>query len=159
MLDWCKRLSSLFTRAAGCERGVSAVEFSLLSPVLVLGAFATVDAGMAVYDKMMISQVLRAGAHSAIAAETESSVLTILRDTAADNFTVATGAPAAGELSLAVNSYCACPDALTTAVACTATCTGAVPPSQFYDISASMEFDGVLLPNFTLDGEMVVLAQ
>lgn len=158
MPDWCKRLSSLFTRAAQCDRGVSAVEFSLLSPVLVLGAFATVDAGMAVYDKMMISQVLRAGAHSAIAAETEASVLTILQDTAADNFTVASGAPAPGELSLAVNSYCACPEAFGTAVACTTSCAGSVAPSQFYDISASMEFDGVLLPNFTLNGEMVVLA-
>ncbi len=160
MLDRYLRMARDRLRAVRqSEDGVSAVEFSLLAPFLVLGAFATADTGMAVYDKMMMSQVLRSGAHAAIAAEDEAAVLTILQDTASDNFTVAAGAPAPGELSLAVTSYCACPDALETVVACTATCTSGGPPNEFYDINASMEFDGILLPNFILAGEMAVLSE
>ncbi|MEM9588941.1 MAG: TadE/TadG family type IV pilus assembly protein [Planctomycetota bacterium] len=70
-------LSRIIMRAkdlAQDKRGVSAVEFSLLAPFLVMGAISTVDAGMAVYDKMMITQVLRSGAHSAIAAESEAQM-------------------------------------------------------------------------------------
>lgn len=153
------RIVRLLRRVAPAERGVSAVEFSLLAPFLVLGTFSTVDAGMAVYDKMMMTQVLRSGAQSAIAAKDEATVLSILQDTAAENFTVATGAPAPGELSLAVSSYCACGDALGVAIGCTGICTSGSAPHRFYDLDASMEFDGVILPTFTLSGDMAVLAQ
>lgn len=154
-----KSIRSLVRRAAACTAGVSAVEFSLLAPFMVVGAISTVDAGMAVYDKMMISQVLRAGSHSAIAAENVDDVRTILEATAADNFTVAAGDPAPGELALDVTQYCACPEALATEVACTATCADDVTPTRFYDLTASLEFNGVMLPNFTLAGEMSVMAQ
>ncbi|MEM7058691.1 MAG: TadE family protein [Pseudomonadota bacterium] len=140
------------------RRGVSAVEFSLLAPFLVMGAISTVDAGMAVYDKMMITQVLRSGAHSAISAESEAQMLAILEATAQDNFTLAQGTPSQGELGLSVNSYCVCPEATGTAVACTTTCSGGVSPNEFYELSAVMEFDSVLLPNFTLDSSLDVIA-
>jgi Flp pilus assembly protein TadG len=136
------------------------VEFSLLAPFMVVGGLSTVDAGMAIYDKMMISQVLRAGSHSAIAAESVADVRSILETTAADNFTVAAGDPAPpGELALDVTEFCACPEALGTEVACTATCADGVTPTRFYDLTASLEFNGVMLPNFTLAGEMSVMAQ
>ena len=41
----------------GCTAGVSAVEFAVLAPFLVVGTLSTIDAGMAVYEKMMIGQV------------------------------------------------------------------------------------------------------
>lgn len=154
-----KRLFSSVSSALGCERGVSAVEFALLAPFLVVGVFSTVDAGMAVYDKMMITQVLRAGAHSAIGAQSEAAVLTILQDTAADNFTVVAGTPGAGELGVSVNSYCICPEAMATPVDCTAACTAGASPNEFYDLAATLEFDGVMLPAFTLSGEIAVIAQ
>lgn len=153
------KLLRLFRRTRRDESGVSAVEFSLLAPFMVLGVFSTVDAGMAVYDKMMISQVLRAGSHAAIAGEAVADVRTILEATAADNFTVATGAPNAGELALDVVQYCNCPDNLGIVVACGTPCDGGGNPTQFYELSASLLFDGVMLPSFTLDGEMSVIAQ
>lgn len=145
--------------AWACRKGASAVEFALLSPVLVVGTFATVDAGMAVYDKMMITQVLRAGAQSAIAGRSEASVLAVLEDTASANFTVAGTTPAPGELVLDVTTHCSCPDALTTPVSCSVLCVGSASPNEFYDLSASVEFTGVILPTFTLSGEIVVMAQ
>lgn len=156
-----KRRSTAFGRLIACQKGVSAVEFSLLAPVLVLGLFATVDAGMAVYDKMMMTQVLRTGAHSAIAAESEQSMLDMLRATAADNFVVADGEgdPDIGELLLSVESYCICPDDRTTRVACDTTCSGGAQLEQYYALTADLEFDGVMLPNFVLSGEIDVYAQ
>ncbi|MEM7210837.1 MAG: TadE/TadG family type IV pilus assembly protein [Pseudomonadota bacterium] len=141
------------------QRGVSAVEFSLIAPVLVIGGFATVDAGMAVYEEMMISQTLRSGAHLAIQAESEAQVLTVLEAVASENFTVASGAPSVGELSADVTSYCVCPEAMQTAVACTATCTGGGGPTQFYSLSATKQFLGVMLPAMTLSGSIDVIAQ
>ena len=152
-------LRTRLKRLLNCQSGLSAVEFSLLAPFMVVGALSTVDAGMAVYDKMMMSQVLRAGSHSAIADSTVADVRSILETTAADNFTVAQGDPAPGELAVDVVQYCICANDTSVRVACTATCTGGGSPNQFYELSANMEFNGVMLPNFTLAGEMSVMAQ
>lgn len=141
------------------RRGISAVEFSLISPVLVLGSFATVDAGMAVYEEMMIANTLRSGAHLAIASSDEAQVLAVLQAVAAENFSVASGAPADGELVASVNSYCVCPSDGSTQVVCTTTCSGGAPAQQFYALSASKQFDGILLPGFTLSGAIDVMAQ
>lgn len=149
------KLKRMFRR----EDGVSAVEFSLLAPVLVIGGISTVDAGMAVYDKMMITQVLRAGAHSAINAESEAAMLTILQQTAGDNFTIADDTPEIGELSVDVVSYCVCPSDMTTQVDCTTVCTGGIDTNEFYRLSAITEFNSVILPNFTLSGSIDVIAQ
>lgn len=151
-------LSNRLSALVACAKGVSAVEFSLLSPVLVTGALATTDAGMAVYQKMMITQALRSGAHSAIAAESEAQVLTILQATAADNFTVASGSPSPGELAVNVDSYCVCPSDMATQVACTTVCTGGTSPNQFYQLTATQEFQSVLLPHFNLSGSIDVIA-
>ena len=152
-------LRGLCQRVRRCTQGVSAVEFSLLAPFMVVGAFSTVDAGRAVYDKMMINQVLRAGAHSAIAAQSEAAVLQILQDTASENFTVVTGTPAAGQLGISVSSYCVCPADFATPVNCSTICVPDVDTIQFYDLTAQMEFVGVMLPNIALSGAMSVMAQ
>jgi len=147
-------------RLLKCRKAVSAVEFSLLAPVLTIGAISSVDAGMAVYDKMMMTQVLRSGAQSAIAAESEEAMMDILRATAGDNFTVAEGDdPAVGELQLDVESYCVCPSDRTTRVPCTATCSGGAAVERFYALSADKVFAGIILPEFTLSGEIDVWAQ
>lgn len=142
-----------------CRKGTSAVEFALMSPVLVIGTFATVDAGMAVYEKMMVTQILRAGAQTAIAGKSEATVLSVLKDTAAANFTVAGATPAPGELVLSVGSYCSCPGLLGTPVSCSTLCASTTPPNEFYDLSATIQFTGVILPSFTLSGEMIIMAQ
>lgn len=154
-----RKASQLIHRNARDETGLSAVEFSLLAPFMVVGALSTIDAGQAVYDKMMISQVLRAGSHSAIAGDSVADVRTILEATAGDNFAISNGAPVAGELAVDVTQYCSCPDNLALVVACGDPCVGGGSPNRFYDLTASIQFDGVMLPAFTLNGEMSVMAQ
>lgn len=139
--------------------GLSAVEFSLLAPFLTMGAIATVDAGMMAHDKMMISQALRAGAQSAIAAKNDTVVRSVIETTAAENFTLAAGAPVGDELAVAVSQYCVCPDAMSTVVDCSTICVGIGTPSRFYDLSANKTFQGVLLTGFTITGQMSVIAE
>lgn len=140
-------------------RGVSAVEFALVAPLLVFGSISTVDAGIAVYEKMMIGQVLRSGAHLAIAADSVADVQTMLEATAADNFTVASGTPADGELAVAVTNYCICAADTSTQVTCTTTCSGGADPLEFYTLSADKTYTGLFLPAFQLSGTIDVLAQ
>ena len=150
------QIKRLFRR----DEGVSAVEFSLLSPVIVIGGLMTADAGMAVYEKMMITQTLRSGAHSAIAAKSEAQVMAILSATAGDNFTVSeTDTPAINELGVQVSTYCVCPSDRTTQGSCTTICTGGADPNEFYRMEATKEFVGIMLPDFTLSGSIDVIAQ
>lgn len=153
-----KRQPTLLGRLLGDTRGVSAVEFSLLAPVLIFGTFATVDAGMAVYESMMMGQVLRTGAQSAIDTANQTTVLSVMEQVAAQNFTMASGGTTP-EVTLNVQAFCSCPGALATPVSCASTCTGGVPANEFFDMTASKTFDGVILPAFTLNSSLAVMVQ
>ena len=148
-----------------CSAGVSAVEFALLAPVLVIGAFGTADAGMAVHERMMIGQALRAGAERAMAGADEARIREALAVVASDNFTVSWDgdpegdAAPAGTLVLDVETYCACPGAEFTELSCTGTCASAGAPARFYRLSASKLFNGVILPEFAISGTVEVLAE
>lgn len=149
-----KGLRLLFRR----ERGVSAVEFSLLAPFMVFGGIATVDTGMAVYEKMMISQVLRSGAQSAIGAKNQTVIGDILQATASQNFSLAGDNPTPDQLQISVTSYCICPENTAAQVPCTDFCASFATPNQFYSLSATKVFDGVILPDITLAGSIDVMA-
>lgn len=154
-----RSLLSALKRFCSDNSGLSAVEFSLLAPFLTMGAIATVDAGMMAHDKMMISQALRAGAQSAIAAKNESVVQAIIETTAAENFTVASGTPTGDELAVNVSQYCVCPNAMDVVVDCSTVCPSATTPGRFYELAANKTFQGVLLTGFTLTGQMSVMAE
>lgn len=154
-----------------CAAGISAVEFTLLAPVLVVGAFSTADAGMAIYEKMMIGQALRAGAQLAMAGAEKDDVLDVLRQVASENFTLAGSAEAAPggaasggmaaeskSLAVSVSRYCACPGTTFVQVGCGGICDTGLP-ARFYRLTATKTFDGVILPAFSLDGTIDVMAE
>ena len=153
------RSGSLLARLLRSSAGVSAVEFAILSPVLVLGTFGTVDAGMAIYERMMISQVLRAGAQPALQGANESVVRAVLENTAAENFTVADGEATGDELELDVETSCACPGDPVAGAACGTVCESGTAAFRFYRLTASKSFEGVMLPAFTLSGALEVMQQ
>ena len=90
--------------------GVSAVEFALLAPVLVVGSLSTVDAGRAVYQKMTIEQALRAGAQLAIAGKGESAIRNALEMVAGENFPSMMAPPAAMRLPSGLAAIAAAPE-------------------------------------------------
>ena len=159
------RMPALLRRLLGCAAGVSAVEFALLAPVLIIGAFSTADAGMAIYDRMMMGQALRAAAQRVMSGADEDDVRAVLREVASQNFVIAQdgvtqdGVTQDGALSIGVSRYCACPGATFVQIGCTAVCTSGLGASEFYRLTASKTFDGVMLPDFGLSGTVTVLAE
>ena len=147
------------SRLLHCVAGVSAVEFALVAPVLVLGAFSMVDTGMAIYQRMMMNQVLRAGAQPAVQGANESVVRSVLEETAAENFTVADGEASGDQLELDVETSCACPGDADAGVMCGAVCESGTPSLRLYRLTASKTFQGVMLPEFTLFYSLEVMQQ
>lgn len=154
------RMRALVRRLLGCAAGVSAVEFALLAPVLIVGAFSTADAGMAIYEKMMIGQALRAAAQRVMSGADEDDVRAVLQEVASQNFAIAgDGGAQDGALSIGVNRYCACSGETFVQVGCTAICDSGLSATRFYRLTASKTFDGVMLPDFDLSGSVAVLAE
>lgn len=138
--------------------GVSAVEFALVAPLLVIGAFSTADAGRAVYERMMIGQALRAGAHSAMAGAGEDEIRAVLTAVAAENFTLAdAGTAESGALAIGISSYCACPGETFVQLACTVICDSGLGATRFWRLSADKTFDGIILPGFAISGTIDVV--
>lgn len=158
-----RRVSDRWRASAGAfcrnEAGVSAIEFGLFAPILFFSLIATADIGLAVYERMTIDHVLRAGAQSAIVNQNEEAVLQVLKSTASMNFVLAddTNLPdEANVLSVSVERYCACPNATSTAVACSTTCPGPSSTFIFSRMSAEKTYEGMILPSFSLSRSMEV---
>ena len=149
---WRDNVPLIKDRARGIgasESGVSAVEFALIAPVLALSLVGMADVGLALYERMAIDHVLRAGAQAAMSDPGEAQVRNVLQSTLGQ-----AGAPSGVVFDL-VKRYCACPDdadvAPTAAPACTITCPGSVRPFVFYKVQASKPYDAMSLPEFLAD--------
>lgn len=140
------------------ESGVSAIEFSIFAPMLVVGLLTFVDLGFAIYQRMAMDHVLRAGIQSAMADPGIESVLKTLEITAVENFTVGSSTPSGGKptVTLAVNRYCVCPNQPAVKVACSTICTGSVPTLAYYSLSASRIYSGMFIPSITFKPEVQV---
>lgn len=132
------------------EDGVSAVEFALFAPILFFGLLATVDLGLAIYERMTIDHVLRAGAQAAMADPGKPGVLTVLNTTAAKNF------PGADAPVFTVDRDCACPEAKGTVVACSTTCSGPTSTFIYYHLSGAKDYQGMIIPKIALGPKMQV---
>jgi pilus assembly protein CpaE len=139
------------------EKGIAALEFGLVAPILFFGLLSAIDIGLAVNERMEVNHVLRVGAEAAINKSDEDVVLAIMAATASQNMTASTnGQGAAGDLSLTVNQYCACPDATEVAVTCSTICPGDVPTYVYYQLNGSKTYTGMFIPNISFAPSMRV---
>lgn len=145
-------------RLIRAEDGVSAIEFALLAPVLVIALLGMVDLGLAVNERMAIDHVLRAGAQSAAAGEDIAVIDQVIRTTAKNNFTVAAPDATGDDTSLAltVNRLCTCAEQPETSVVCSTTCAGNAPTQIFYALTGQKTYSGNLLPRFSLSPTLQV---
>lgn len=130
---------------ARCHSGVSAVEFALVLPIVIFSFLATVDIGLALYERMALDHVLRAGSASAMADQDKilaGSVLNVLETTKAESL------PATEGLVFVPPPvrYYACPEAPDVSVPATTTCADDNPTSIFYRLSAKKSYNGLFLP-------------
>jgi pilus assembly protein CpaE len=140
------------------EAGASAIEFALLAPALVLACLATADIGLAVTQKMVIDQSLRAGAEGAMRDLGQEKVRELV-STAARKTTgiisTTTNAP-----SVSVARFCACPEDVSTSVSCaTGVCSSSAKPAVIYRLSAAKAADTIMLPSFQVGGSALILVK
>lgn len=140
------------------DDGVAAIEFGLFSPILFFSLLATIDIGMAVNERMIVDQALRAGAEQAMYDVGATGVQTVAEDAAKQAFSVGGSGGSLGAITVNVTRYCACPGS-TAQVACSTVCTGSVSPYQYYDLSAQKTFDGIIIPSMTFNSNMTVMVR
>ena len=140
------------------EAGASAIEFALLAPLLVLGCLATADIGLAVTQKMVIDQSLRAGAEGAMRDLGQEKVRELVSTAATKKtgvISTATSSP-----SVTVARFCACPDNVSTSVSCTSgTCSDSAKPAVVYRLSAERAASTIVLPSFPIRGSALILVK
>jgi pilus assembly protein CpaE len=136
--------------------GASAVEFSLIAPVLIFGALLMVDVGMALGERMELDHIVRSGAESAMIKHDEEKVLMVMQSSAAQSFTTTqtdTETQSAQPVLLSANRYCACGEATSS---CDVACATDQPPNVFFDIGAKKTYSGLLLPDLNFNAKMLV---
>lgn len=134
-------------RFARDQRGVAAIEFALVAPVVVFALVAMADIGLAVRDRMALDHIVRTGAQAATTNPGTQAVLDVL-DAASHGSLTRAGSAAA--LSVSVVQECACPDAPEVTVACATNCSGQKPTYIFYTLRADTVATGLILPNMAV---------
>jgi Flp pilus assembly protein TadG len=153
-----QKSSALFRSFRKGRDGSSAVEFAIAAPMLIISLITVTDIGLAMQQRMNLDQSVRAGAEFAM--NNVSDVETIkemVKSAATGSYGQARNDVTSNTPTVTVPAaYCECPDARGTAVACDTLCTGDVPPSIFYDITATRRYDAIFIPDFTLASQMTV---
>lgn len=144
------RAATSIRRLVREEHGVSAIEFALLAPILFFAAAATLDLGLALYERMTMDRLLRGGAQAAMSDPGAAAVRAVVEASAEDDF-----APGA-EFTLTVERYCACPVDTSAAVVCTNLCGDGSAPGVFYRLEADRDYPGMVLPAIGLEAEAKV---
>ena len=144
------RLRDRATALIRNEDGVSAVEFAIFAPFLFFAAAATLDLGLAAYQRMTMDRLLRGGAQAAMNDPGAAQVRSVIQASAEADF-----APGV-EFTLTVERYCACPVDTSVAVVCTNACADGSAPGIFYRMQGARSYSGLMLPAFDLEAETKV---
>lgn len=140
------------------KRGSSAVEFAVGAPVLLIGLIIVTDVGLAVSDRMNLDQSVRAGAEFAMnSVEDETTLEDMVKSAATGAYGDQMNDINSSDVpEVDVTKTCECADGPGVAVSCTDLCTGELPPSIYYGFVASKDYQGIFIPDFTMQTEMKV---
>ena len=163
MLMRSSRFRDLVRRVAACDRGNTAVEFSLTAPLLVLLAFGAYDYGSAYVEGVRLNGAARAGTQQALYNSQEWQNTDQMEQAALEEYVGHALTPAeiaVMSVSATAEAFCACTAGVT--LACTDTCSGGDTPGQFVRVSMSRTVP-LTLPypwadndQVTVDGQAVV---
>jgi pilus assembly protein CpaE len=130
--------------------GVSAIEFAVAAPVLLLSVLTMTDVALAIKQRMNLDQATRAGAEYVLSGLSNTADVEQLVTAAATGDFSATHENLEGGSgpTVEVQSWCECTDA-GEIVSCTGTvCGNAYPPAIYYELAASSTYDALFLPDF-----------
>jgi len=149
-----RRLPSIVRRLLGAARafaadcrGVSATEFALLAPLVLLpGTLIPIDLGIAAYQQMTISSAVRVAAQSAIEGGDSDDVRAVLASVASENFRIAgSETPEADDLEISVEPVTRAENGVSL---------------TYMQVEARKAYDGILIPAaIPLGASMLVALQ
>jgi Flp pilus assembly protein TadG len=126
-------LSRFIAASGDGVRGMAAIEFSIVAPLLVLMLVGTVDAGSAIYRKMQVQTAVHAGAQYAMVNGFNSTGITTAITSASNSSSVSP--------SPAPQQFCGCPSMSGIAtISCSSTCTGGTTPGSYVTVSAQSTY-------------------
>ncbi len=131
---FAKKFGSLVRNA----RGVAAIEFALIAPILLLGLVAMVDVARAIGEKFEMDQIVRSAVQ-----------LTLVNITDPTRIEASFRAGFPGDdtsIAVNVNEFCECGG---TTQSCTTTC-GGLPPDLFVSLQVDKTYDAILLPDIPI---------
>jgi Flp pilus assembly protein TadG len=127
------RLSRFLGGSQDGVRGVAAIEFSIVAPLLIFMLVGTIDAGTAIYRKMQVQNAVHAGTQYAMINGFNASGITTAI-TSASNMAV--------NSSPAPQQFCGCPSMSGVAsIGCSSTCPGGSSPGTYVTISAQAYYN------------------
>lgn len=148
-------------------RGVSAVEFGLVTPIFLAALSPVIDLGLAYSEKIRVAQAVEAGAQYASSNPYNGSTWSTNVQNAMTNATTLSISPSVG------SETCGCPNAANTAIVtdsngtppnCSGSCPDNSNPGYYVTISASLTYTSVmpyslLGASTTLSSQAVVRVQ
>jgi Flp pilus assembly protein TadG len=138
-------------------RGSAAVEFGIITPVLVLMAVCSIDFGIGFYRYLQVESAAGAGARYAAIHGFDATTMANAITAATSNLAISA--------SPAPTQFCGCPSSTgITVAACGSTCTGGLPVGTYVTASAQSTYNPIinyrLLPkSFTLGATATVRIQ
>src|SRR6516165_2344597 len=121
------------SRSSLDDRDVTAVEFALIAPILVLMAISIADLGFGLYRAMQVQNAAQTGAEYAMAHGYDSTAISnaVVSGT---TFTAIGATPAPSQ-------YCGCAtNTGVTAAVCTALCPSGAVPGHYVQVSAQATY-------------------
>lgn len=150
-----KPLRPLLIRILRCRKGVSAVEFALVTPVLLAGIMSLVDLGVAVFHKMEVTSAVRSGAQYALVDKDDIAGI----EAAVNN---STNLPAAS-MTVSATESCDCistAGVISALGSCGDSCSGTDTKRYLMTVNASHVYNPVFLPtDLTLTGSVTLQTQ
>jgi Flp pilus assembly protein TadG len=125
-----------FTRLTECVRGIAAIEFAFITPVLILMSIAVFDLGQGAYRDMQVQNAAQAGAEYAIAHGFNANSIS--------NAVKSATSFAGIGVSQAPSQFCGCASSTgisnvscnSTCSSCNSTCSNGLGPGTYVTVSA-----------------------
>jgi Flp pilus assembly protein TadG len=139
-------MPGLLSRLCRCREGVSAVEFGIIAPAMIVLLAGLVDLAGAMQQTIRLENAARAGAQYA---------MSFPGDTAGIIAATAAAVGGTGATVAVVPAFCACPGGSTATVSCEGTPCGGAPAGVYVGISITRPYAAIIgIGGYVLPGTL-----
>lgn len=155
--SWRRRLPKFFHGGEDCSQGVAAIEFAMISPIIILMGVAVFDLGEAIYRDMQVQNAAQVGAQYAFMHGFDAPSITGVV-TSATGFAGISASPAPSQ-------FCGCAAATGISnVSCNAKCSDGSAPGTYVKVSAQASYITIIPypfipPSFAFAAQSTVRTQ